>query len=239
MSTSIGPSERSVPAQARSRERRERILDAAARVFSEVGFEAATTEAIAEAAETSIGSVYRFYPNKKALFAALHARYMEKLRSLLDFVVEDREDQPWEDVIGAMVDGVVAFHEADPGFRAIWLSLRLTDQMIVEGEELNKEFVSRLVPLLARRFPRLSPDDRPVVATVAVEAVGAMLIVAARRGPPLGPAVLREAKALVVRYLAPFAGPPSAALAAPTVTEKNEKKPRPKAPRRPRGSGKL
>lgn len=225
---SIGPSERSVPAQARSRERRERILDAAARIFSEVGFEAATTEAIAEAAETSIGSVYRFYPNKRALFAALYTRYLEKLRVLFDLVVEDRTDEPWEEVVGAMIDGFAAFHEAEPGFRAIWLSLTLTDQMIVEGEELNKQFASRLEPLLARRFPRLTPDERPVVATVAVEAVSAMLIVAARRGPPLGPALLREAKSLVIRYLAPYA------VDAPAPGTRTRKSParRAKAPRR-------
>ena len=201
-----GPLERSIPAQARSRERLERILDAAARVFDEVGYEAATTEAIAEAAETSIGSVYRFFPNKKALFAALYTRYLETVRALFDVVAADTDDSvPWEQVVGAMIDGFAAFHESEPGFRAVWLSLALTDQMIVEGEALNRQLAERLEPLFARRFPHLRPADRRVVATVAVEAVSAMLIFAARRGPPLGPAVLAEAKNLIIRYLAPYA----------------------------------
>lgn len=198
--------ERSVPAQARSKERLERILDAAARVFADVGYEAATTEAIAELAETSIGSVYRFFPNKRALFNALYTRYMEKVRLLFDaMVATDREDVAWEDLVGAMVDGFAAFHEAEPGFRAIWLSLSLTDQMIAEGEALNREFASRLEPLFARRFPKIAPSERSVVATVAVEAVSAMLIVAARRGPPLGSRLLAEAKTLIIRYLTPYA----------------------------------
>ncbi|MBL9110804.1 MAG: TetR family transcriptional regulator, partial [Myxococcales bacterium] len=41
------PTERSVPAQKRSRERRERILEAAAQVFAEKGLGFATMEAIA------------------------------------------------------------------------------------------------------------------------------------------------------------------------------------------------
>lgn len=205
-----GPLERNIPAQARSRERLERILDAAARVFGEVGYEAATTEAIALAADTSIGSVYRFFPNKKALFAALYTRYLEKVRTLFDVVAADGDDSvPWEDVVGTMIDGFAAFHDSEPGFRAVWLSLALTDQMIVEGEALNRELAERLEPLFARRFPHLRPADRRVVATVAVEAVSAMLIFAARRGPPLGPAVLAEAKHLIIRYLAPYAATPA------------------------------
>src|SRR6202011_4219225 len=78
------PSTRRVPTQDRSRQRVERILDAAARTFAEVGFEAATTETIAERAGTSIGSVYQFFPNKKALYDAIASRYLDRTRRLFD-----------------------------------------------------------------------------------------------------------------------------------------------------------
>jgi AcrR family transcriptional regulator len=58
-----------------------RIVEAADRVFADVGYEAATMEQIAERAETSIGSVYQFFPNKGALFEALCDRYFERARS--------------------------------------------------------------------------------------------------------------------------------------------------------------
>jgi len=62
---------RRLPQQARSRQRFNQILDAAARTFDEVGYEAATTEMIAVRANTSIGSLYRFFSDKSAILYAL------------------------------------------------------------------------------------------------------------------------------------------------------------------------
>ena len=56
--------ERRVPVQERSKKRLEAILEAAARLFAGSGYEQTTMEGIAEAAGTSIGSVYQFFPNK-------------------------------------------------------------------------------------------------------------------------------------------------------------------------------
>jgi len=49
---------RRVPQQDRGQRRVEKILDAAAEVIAEVGVQAATTNAIAARAETSVGSLY-------------------------------------------------------------------------------------------------------------------------------------------------------------------------------------
>ena len=48
----------------------------AAIVFDEVGFEAATTLAIADWADTAIGSLYQFFPDKLAIFNALELRHV-------------------------------------------------------------------------------------------------------------------------------------------------------------------
>ena len=53
------------------------ILDAATRVLSREGYDKASTNRIAEVAGVSIGSVYQFFPNKEAIFAALRERYYE------------------------------------------------------------------------------------------------------------------------------------------------------------------
>ena len=62
---------RKQPRQRRSRQTRQDILDAAARVFSEYGYAAGTTNRIAEAADLSIGSLYQYFPNKDAILSAL------------------------------------------------------------------------------------------------------------------------------------------------------------------------
>ncbi|MEM6436234.1 MAG: helix-turn-helix domain-containing protein, partial [Cyanobacteria bacterium P01_D01_bin.115] len=62
---------RKQPKQQRGKERVEKILEAAAAVFDEVGYEAATTHLIAAKAETAIGSLYQFFADKAAIFKAM------------------------------------------------------------------------------------------------------------------------------------------------------------------------
>jgi AcrR family transcriptional regulator len=62
---------RKFPQQMRGQQRVERILEAAAEVFGETGFENATTNLIAERANTSIGSLYQFFPNKQSIIDTL------------------------------------------------------------------------------------------------------------------------------------------------------------------------
>ncbi|MEM6424414.1 MAG: helix-turn-helix domain-containing protein, partial [Cyanobacteria bacterium P01_D01_bin.128] len=56
------------PQQQRSQIRVEQILQAAAEVFWEKGYDVATTHDIAERAQTAVGTLYRFFPNKLAIF---------------------------------------------------------------------------------------------------------------------------------------------------------------------------
>ena len=59
-------------------------MDAAASVFAEKGYEAATMTEIALRASTAIGSLYRFFPTKDLLADALFARYSDRLLGDLD-----------------------------------------------------------------------------------------------------------------------------------------------------------
>jgi AcrR family transcriptional regulator len=67
--------------QERGKRRIAAILDVAAEVFADVGYDAATTNAIAARAEISPGSLYQFFPNKEAIAEALAARYVAELQA--------------------------------------------------------------------------------------------------------------------------------------------------------------
>jgi AcrR family transcriptional regulator len=69
---------RRTPRQVRAELTRDRILTAAAHVFSEHGFAAGTTNRIAEQARVSIGSLYQYFPNKDAILAELMVRHLDR-----------------------------------------------------------------------------------------------------------------------------------------------------------------
>ncbi len=198
---------RKVPTQDRSKQRVERILDAAADVFAEVGIEAATTEAIAAKAETSIGSLYQFFPNKKAIFYAIVARYAERVRELFDYEVAPIAGRTWQEQIDASIDVLYAFHHVDAGFRAIlrnWSS----GEFLEADDAINREFARRTEALLEAHAKALPAAKRRVVAEVLVETVSAMLILSARRDPEHGKLIVAEAKAMLHRYLEPYSARP-------------------------------
>lgn len=200
--------ERRVPTQERARQRYERILDAAALVFAEEGFETATMESIAARAETSIGSIYQFFPNKLAVFEEIARRYRDKLRVFFDALLDGPlVEQPVGEIIEAAVEAVWAFHENEPAFRAVWVGVGLTEEVLTEGEALNREFARRIEGVLAKKLGGVSARQRPVVATMVVEVLTAMLIVSARRGAkerPTSKEVKEETKTLLDRYLSAY-----------------------------------
>src|SRR5262245_43792395 len=63
------------------------LLAAAAAVFAEKGYQAATMTEIAARAGAAIGSLYQFFPSKEALAAALLQRYGELMEQGLSELV--------------------------------------------------------------------------------------------------------------------------------------------------------
>ncbi|MGO4760328.1 TetR/AcrR family transcriptional regulator, partial [Streptomyces sp. 2MCAF27] len=72
------PPLRRAPVQRRSAERLGRILDACAELLDETGYEDLSTRAVAERAGVPIGSVYRFFSNKRAMAEALAHRNLDQ-----------------------------------------------------------------------------------------------------------------------------------------------------------------
>jgi AcrR family transcriptional regulator len=72
---------------------RERVLEAAKAVFSAGGAEA-SLEAVARAADVGIGTLYRHFPTREALFEAVYRREVQQLADLAEELKQ--EPQPIE-----------------------------------------------------------------------------------------------------------------------------------------------
>ena len=74
--------------------RRQRIAEAAAGVFAEQGYEAATTKDIATAADMAEGTLYNYFESKREIMLAVVETMSRPIDQLLDRLkgLEDRED---------------------------------------------------------------------------------------------------------------------------------------------------
>src|SRR5262249_33253178 len=105
--------------QARGQRRIDQLLDIAVQVFAEVGFEAAATHAIAPRAGGLPSSLYQFSPNKDAMEEELADRFVERLRQTQVIFGPETEYLPLDELIDHVIDSLVAFHVAHPGFQAL------------------------------------------------------------------------------------------------------------------------
>ncbi len=98
----------------RERERRrQQIIVAAKRVFSEKGFAKSTMEDIAREAELSPGTLYLYFKNKDELYASLSLRILQYLNIRLEDVKKEKGVDPPQKIV-AIKDALYDVYQFDP-----------------------------------------------------------------------------------------------------------------------------
>ena len=192
---------RRVPVQGRSVARVQRMLDACAELVDEVGYEALTTTMLAERAGVAIGSVYQFFPDKRAVVQALTLRNIEAYLERLGERFAAGQFAHWWDGVDAGIDEYIAMHRTVPGFRTLHFGDVVDVHLLDEERDNNAIIAEQLAELLVEQFA--VPDTARLwfALTIAVEAADALIKLAFRRDPEGDEQVLTEAKALIREYL--------------------------------------
>jgi AcrR family transcriptional regulator len=103
-------SPRKLPTQARARATYTAIVQAAARVLERDGYEALTTNGVAEVAGVGVASLYEYFPNKHAVVAAVVTATVEEvfaeIEAALELALQNGEDTGLSLWIGAMFDAI-------------------------------------------------------------------------------------------------------------------------------------
>ncbi|WP_207457478.1 TetR/AcrR family transcriptional regulator [Herbiconiux sp. SYSU D00978] len=165
---------RIAPVQARSAARLDELLDAAAGVIDEVGYERLTTAMVASRAGASIGTVYRYFPDRIAVLQALARRHLERVADRVGETVRDDEHSTWWDAYEAVLDVFIDAYRNEPGFR----SLRFGDGLDVRppAEVANNERIAAvLTDALHDRFGGGDDDEVRYAVRVSVEIADALV----------------------------------------------------------------
>lgn len=186
------------PRQARSRATADAILDAAAHILGERGWAGLTTNAAAETAGVSIGSLYQYFPNKLALIEAVRQRHLDQvltvLRAAADTTVPRRRR------VEALVRGMIAVHRRYPAAHRVLLeespraqdSRGMHDQFQTECRKAYEAIVSAEGPVGA---------EVRIRGQVLAGALAGAVHEAAREGTLDSPLLRTELTGLVDAYL--------------------------------------
>ena len=176
---------RNAPIQARSRERLRRVLDAAERGPRALRAPTASrTTPWPATAGVSVGTVYRFFPDKQAIVEALAVRYWSDFEDLVAGVAEADAREPrgrsrptpccpcWRPGSGP-----------GPGFLALWYGGLRTEQVRDATRDARQAIAGSIEQILSAHWPDAPARRGSVAAAMVVLAGDGLLREAFRRDP--------------------------------------------------------
>jgi AcrR family transcriptional regulator len=186
--------------QRRSAERLTRILDACADLLDEVGYDALSTRAVALRAGVPIGSVYRFFGNKRAMADALAQRNLERYTERVTERLRGAGEGGWRAAVDAVLDEYLAMKRTAPGFTLVDFG----NQIPVGSRyaEPNHRVADRLTDLLSGYLDRAPDEALRRTFLVAVETADTLVHLAFRVAPEGDEKIIEETRELLRAYLA-------------------------------------
>ncbi len=192
---------RTEPVQQRSTERITNLLDSAAALIDQHGIDGLTTSDVATSSGSSVGVVYRYFPNIQSLLRALAARNFDRFIANIENVPV-LHGKDWGAAADAIIDAYCALARTEPGFRAVHF-----------GEVIDDRFIqTEAAPTISRRFFDLlgvfgfaPSDELSFEVEVIVEIGDALLHRAFQYEPDGDDRFISALRALVRDRLLPFA----------------------------------
>ena len=202
----VGSNLRNEPVQARSAARLEALLDAAASIVDEIGFERLTTAMVAERAGASIGTVYRYFPDRIALLQALGARNFDRVIERVGAEIVNPAHENWFTALSASFGVLIVAFQNEPGFRGLRVG-DVIDLRPAPTERTYKSLVAeRLLDGLVERFGIEVTEEVRFTFEASVEISEALAVRSFSRKAEGEEQYLVLGQQVVYGLLAPFFG---------------------------------
>jgi AcrR family transcriptional regulator len=165
---------RTEPVQQRSTERIASLLDAAAALIDEQGIDGLTTSDVATRSGSSVGVVYRYFPNIQSLLRALAARNMEKFTDRIYAAMNDSPAE-WLTALDTTIDAYIDLTRTEPGFRAVRFG-DIIDERFIQPEMTNNSLLAaKFSEMLVKKYGLVPSDQLSFDLEVIVEISDALL----------------------------------------------------------------
>lgn len=203
------PSQKSIPAEgaersprrARGHQRVEVLLAAAAQVFADKGYDAATMTEIAAQAQSSIGSLYQFFPTKDKVAQALIGQQTLDLRERLDKMAQASPRWSIDELSRKLCAALVEFRSEHPSFARLIDTPGAPDDLVIA---VRRDMRVQLADILAPHAPKLPRSRLIAIATVVQQVMKSAVALnadPAADSPAAAKASLQELRAMLGSYL--------------------------------------
>lgn len=198
---------RNEPVQARSTARLASLLDAAASIIDEIGYERLTTAMVAERAGASIGTVYRYFPDRIVVLQSLSARSLGEFVEGTRATVFDSIHTTWLDAIEASIVAMTTAFRSVPGFRSLRLGDVLDVRPALSAQSGSTVVAAAAATAISERFG-LPIGQLTHHLEVVIVITDSLLSRAFAYDPRGDSKLIDEAMAISTAYLTGFYGDP-------------------------------
>ena len=197
MSSPLSTAKRRVPTQDRSAERVRSILQTAADLVAEVGYDQVTMTAVAERAEGSIGSLYQYFPDKSAIMQALFAQYGAEMDERWTPLIDVIASLSPAEIADRLVDLLADFIDMRPAYLALFDAPLKLSRSAAARDRLR----SRMAEAFAAHQPKLSKKQTRLTANVTIQILKGFGVLYARSRAEEKANLVRENKFALTAYL--------------------------------------
>ncbi len=187
---------RRTPQQERGERRVAELLEAAASVMAEKGFDAATMTEIAERGGSSIGALYQYFPNKEAVVQALRKKYVEELEERWVPLVAQASRMSLKQLVDRLFEMIIDYIEKRPAYLPLQ-GVAGTKRDATARNRLREQFAS----LFRERRPEMTKEAAFRVANVTVQVLKAMNPLYVEAKGAEREEIVREFKLVLMGYL--------------------------------------
>jgi AcrR family transcriptional regulator len=191
------PVSRRTPQQERGERRLAQLLEAAACVMAEVGYDAATMTEIAERANASIGTLYQYCPDKEAIVRALRRQYVDEFEVCWVPLRAEASKLSLRQLVDRFFDILIEYFEKRPAYFPVLNAPGSFKRDPAARNRLRGHFVA----LFHERCPDMTPEAALRVANVTVQVFKAMHLLYADANGPEKEKIVQEFKLLLMSYL--------------------------------------
>ncbi|UJR79713.1 TetR/AcrR family transcriptional regulator [Sandaracinus amylolyticus] len=190
------------PLQRRAQDTVDAILDATAHILVRDGYDALSTNRVAERAGVSIGSLYQYFPNKESLVGELVDRHSAFLFQMVVDTFAAMSDHAPRTVAGALVSAMIASKRERPKLaKVLREQIPRTGRLARYEQELDR-VIEITKAYLDAHHALLRVEDTRLAAFVSVHMVDALThAVTTQRRETDDDEMVRTITDVVTRYL--------------------------------------
>ena len=188
---------RVAPQQKRSARRLAAFLDAAATLFAEVGYEAATMTAIAERSGSSIGALYNYFPDKQAVALTLVNQYGQEVEAHWKPLMAQAANLTHREFANLFIDRITELVRQHPAY----LRLLAAPVRLRRPPAAKKALWATIANAFRAKNPSLSDEQAVLAAKVSIQMVSGLMTLYAEAEPKGKDLVVDEFKKVLTSYL--------------------------------------